>query len=247
MNDINTIAQELSRAKRIVALTGAGISAESGISTFRGEGKVDTGYDPDKFATLEHFHRDPSYYWSFFKTYRYPIMCKAEPNPGHRALAELEKMGKLRCVITQNVDNLHQTAGSANVVELHGNALRGECCVCGKDFTSLWIYETLATVPVPLCPCGGVIRPSVIFFNEALPEDAMEKGFEESSECDFMIVVGTSLIVYPAAYMPVIAKQRGAKILIINRDPTPLDSQADYVLHEKAGVALSEIRSRMET
>ena len=239
------IAEALSRAERVVALTGAGISAESGISTFRGQGKVDTGYDPDKFATLEHFHKDPSYYWSFFKTYRYPITCQAKPNPGHLALAELEKRGKLRCVITQNVDNLHQAAGSTNVVELHGNALRGECCDCGKRFAATWIYETLSERAVPVCTCGGVIRPCVIFFNEALPRDAMETGFDESARSDFMMVVGTSLIVYPAAHMPVIAKQNGAKLLIINRDPTPLDMKADFVIHENSGACLPRILSAM--
>jgi NAD-dependent deacetylase len=245
MDLTDRIAEALSRAQRVVALTGAGISAESGISTFRGQGKVDTGYDPDKFATLEHFQKDPSYYWSFFKAYRYPITCKAKPNPGHVALADLEQQGKLRCLITQNVDNLHQVAGSINVVELHGNALRGSCWQCGKGFSAAWIYEELGNKPVPLCACGGIIRPSVVFFNEALPPDALKTGFDESARCDFMIVVGTSLIVYPAAHMPLMAKQRGAKLLIINRDPTPLDRDADFVLHEPSGVCLPRIVSRM--
>ena len=243
---INYIGEALSRARRVVALTGAGISAESGISTFRGQGKVDTGYDPDKFATLKDFYKDPSYYWAFFKEYRYPITSNAKPNQGHLALTELEKLGKLRCIITQNVDGLHQVAGSRKVIELHGNTRRTECSECGREFSWEWIYKKLNETMVPMCDCGGIIRPSVIFFNEALPKDAIEEGFYESSRCDFMIVIGSSLIVFPAAHMPVIAKQNGATLLIINKDPTPLDQKADYVLHKNSGECLPKILSSID-
>ena len=242
-SDIERIVKCVGEAKRIVAFTGAGISAESGIPTYRDTDGLWMQYDPNKYASIDYFLQDSSYYWNFFREVRYPLLFeKAKPNPGHIALAELEEIGKLTCVITQNIDGLHQEAGSKRVIELHGNTRIIRCLNCSKEYTAENVYEMTETQMPPLCPdCRGILKPAVVFFGESLPEEAVQAAYDESESCDLFLVVGSSLVVYPAAHIPVRAKECGAQLVIINKEPTVMDTIADIVLKAKAGTTLPQI------
>lgn len=234
------LKQMIAGAGRIVAFTGAGISAESGIPTYRGSDGVWNKYDPNKYANVNYFFQDPSYYWNFFKEARYSVLKAAEPNAGHKALARLEHAGRLAAVITQNIDGLHQAAGCKNVLELHGNTRTIGCLDCGTDYGIDAVYEQLETELPPKCrQCGGTLKPRVVMFGESLPVDILERATEESGKCDLFISVGSSLVVQPAASMPAIAKRAGASLVIVNQDPTPLDDRADLVIRESASSVLS--------
>jgi NAD-dependent deacetylase len=229
-----------------VAFTGAGISAESGIPTYRGEGGLWTKYDPSKYASIEHFSRNPSYYWSFFKEVRYPILKKVKPNKAHLALYEMEKTGNLETVITQNIDGLHQEAGSSFVIELHGTTRTIVCVDCSSKYTIEEAFAKLEKQIPPLCSeCTGILRPDVIFFGEMLNPQILRNAYDEAGSCDFLLAVGSSLVVYPAADIPLRAKQAGAKLAIINKGSTPLDSVADYVIDDAAGQVLPRIVSEL--
>ena len=222
----------IDNANRIVAFTGAGISAESGIPTYRGVGGMWTKYDPEIYASIEYFRKDPTFYWNFFKDVRHDTMATADPNSAHKAIVELEVRGKLSAVITQNIDGLHIKAGSKRVLELHGNTTRFYCVSCQKDYNLVQVWEMLKTQLPPLCErCEAVLRPDVVLFGEMLPEDVLNQAVMESEQCDLMIVVGSSLVIYPAAGLPYQAKHNGAKLVIINIDPTPMDGLADMVIH----------------
>ncbi len=242
MVSLESLAQDLVQANTIAAFSGAGISSESGIPTYRGAGGLWTKYDPNLYAYIDHFNRDPSYYWNFFKDVRFPILKKAKPNRAHLALAELESMGKLKRVITQNIDGLHQEAGSSRVIELHGNTRVMVCTDCLHEYSIDEAYAFLEKEIPPLCTdCRGILRPDVIFFGETLKPQVLDDAYREAGSCDFLIVVGSSLVVTPAADIPVTAKRGGAKLAILNIDPTPLDDIADYVISEPAGDILTEI------
>jgi NAD-dependent deacetylase len=229
-------------AKRVAAFTGAGISAESGIPTYRGDDGVWNKYDPAKYAEIGNFLADPAYYWSFFREVRYPVLRNARPNPAHLALARLEQQGKLSAVITQNIDGLHQEAGSEKVLELHGNTRRISCLGCGKGYSLDQVHHRLEEKFPPDCPaCGGVLKPEVVFFGESLPMEVLDDAVEETRSCDLFLVVGSSLVVQPAASLPPLAVESGARLVIINRDPTPLDRLAHLVLHEKASDVLGPL------
>jgi NAD-dependent deacetylase len=231
----NALKALIDQAGYMAAFTGAGISAESGIPTYRGDDGLWNKYDPAKFADINHFHADPTYYWNFFKEVRYPVISKAEPNAAHQALARLEQNGVLFSVITQNIDGLHQAAGSKTVFELHGSTRRIICLKCGAAFGMDEVYAMLDTCLPPPCPdCGGTLKPDVVFFGESLPPQILEAAVREAGACDLLVVIGSSLVVQPAASLPVMAKRNGAKVVIVNRDPTPLDGLADLVLHQKA-------------
>ncbi len=237
---IEKLRQMIGRSRRIVAFTGAGISAESGIPTYRGAGGVWNKYDPDKYANVNYFFKDPSYYWSFFRDVRYPVLKAAKPNQGHIALARLEDKGALNAVITQNIDGLHQVAGSKNVLELHGNTRRIACLNCGVEYGIEDVRQQLEAELPPACrSCGGMLKPDVVMFGETLPQDILNRAAEEAGSCDLMLSIGSSLVVQPAASMPVIAKRSGAALVIVNKDPTPLDSMADLVLRENSSEVLS--------
>ena len=231
----------VSTSDRIVAFTGAGFSAESGISTFRGAGGLWSKYDPDIYANINIFMQDSTYYWNFFKDERYPVIKKAKPNDGHYALVELEKRGKLYRVITQNIDGLHQEAGQSDVIELHGNTRKIYCLSCGKTYSMDEIYEKLKKELPPKCSCGGNLKPGTVLFGESLPQHALEMARLAAENCDLFLVLGSSLVVYPAASMPRIAKKKGATLAIINIDPTPLDSTADIVINDSASKVLSKL------
>jgi NAD-dependent deacetylase len=244
---IEAIARDLKNCSHAVAFTGAGISAESGIATYRGEGGMWSKYDPNIYANINHFLEDPTYYWDFFKEVRYPMIRGAKPNPGHQALAELEKTGKLATVITQNIDELHQQAGSQSVIELHGTTRSYYCLSCSKRFDFDTTFEMAKKAnPPPCSDCQGMIRPDVVFFGESLKTEVLRSAFEKAQQSDFVLAIGSSLVVYPAADIPVQAKRAGAKLAIINKDPTPLDSVADYVLREASGEVLPKVVQHMK-
>lgn len=242
MPAIEELRTVVSGAKRLVAFTGAGISAESGIPTYRGDDGVWHKYDPSIYANIDYFLEDSTYYWNFFKDVRYPALKKARPNAAHKALARLEEKGVLRAVVTQNIDGLHHAAGSRRVLELHGNTTRISCLDCGRTHTMDEVFGILKTkLPPPCGSCGGKIKPEVVFFGEQLPGDVLSEAAEEARSSDVFIVVGSSLVVQPAASLPVLAKNSGATVCIINKDPTPLDALADVVVHSGASEALSGI------
>jgi len=228
------IANLMVDLKPCVALTGAGISAESGIPTFRSKGGLWEKYDPMIYASIETFRDDPSKYWTirgeFIRNYD-----SYQPNKAHFALAELEEMGMLRHVITQNIDGLHKKAGSQNVTEIHGSLRETYCLQCGKEFIA---PDVPAGMP-PYCECGGVLKPNTVLFGEQLPEGAMETAYQESTSCKLMLVIGTSAVVQPAASLPALARQEGAKIVEVNIERA--FPGADYVIEEKAGAGLSRI------
>lgn len=236
---IKRLKNIVTNSKKLVAFTGAGLSAESGIPTYRGAGGLWTKYDPSKYADYNYFMQDTSYYWNFFKDVRYPILKKAQPNAAHHALVELEKKGKLIQVITQNIDGLHQIAGQVNVCELHGNTRQIKCLDCNEKFTMEEIYNRLEKEFPPKCSCGGMLKPDVVLFGEPLPQEELAKAWHVAQVCDVFLVVGSSLVVYPAAQIPVIAKNNGAFLVIVNIDPTPLDDIADVVVNRKASEVLS--------
>ena len=233
-NVYEAVAKFIVDLRPCVALTGAGISAESGIPTFRSKGGLWEKYDPMVYASAEAFREDPSKYWTirgeFIRNYD-----SYQPNKAHIALAELEKMNMLRHVITQNIDGLHKKAGSRNVTEIHGSLRETYCLKCGKEFIAPHVPEGLP----PYCDCGGVLKPNTVLFGEQLPQGALETAYHESSSCKLMLVIGTSAVVQPAASLPALAQQKGAKIVEVNIEGA--FPGADFVIEEKAGIGLSRI------
>ena len=231
--NLKTLVDEVDR---IVIFTGAGISAESGIATYRGAGGMWTKYDPEKYASIDYFRKDPSYYWNFFRDVRHDMMAEAQPSASHKAVAELEKQGRVSAVITQNIDGLHQKAGSKHILELHGNTTRFYCCDCRAQYSMDDVKKALdEECPVHCKKCNGIVRPDVVLFGEMLPANVIDEALREAKICDLLVVIGSSLVVYPAANLPYEAKLSGAKLVIINIDPTPLDSVADLVIRNPAG------------
>ena len=239
---IKDIASDIKNSKHIVIFTGAGISAESGIPTYRGENGLWNKYDPNIYANIAYFQQDPSYYWNFFREVRYPMLKKVKPNDAHLALAELQGVGNLKTVITQNIDGLHQEAGSSSVIELHGTTRIIYCQNCSQEYSLDEAFSLLEVQIPPLCSeCEGKLRPAVVFFGESLNPQVLQMAFEEAENSDLLLAVGSSLVVHPAADIPRIAKQTGALLAIINKEKTPLDSAADYVINDEAGKILPQI------
>ena len=230
----------LLNARQVVALTGAGLSTPSGIPDFRSR---DTGlwanYNPMEIATLQAFRHRTVEFFNWIRPLVH-LMIQAQPNAAHRALAELEAAGRLATVITQNIDGLHQRAGTANVVELHGNIYTATCVRCYRVLASDQFVQALITEGrVPVCPtCGNVLKPNVILFGEALPAQALMAAKRAINRCDLMIVAGSSLEVAPASDMPLTVLARRARLIIINRDPTYLDDQADVLIRDDLALAL---------
>ncbi len=225
------------KSTRVVVLTGAGVSAESGMPTFRGEDGWWRNYRAEELATPTAFARDPKLVWEWYDMRR-KIITDCSPNPAHETIAEMEKYFEHFQLVTQNVDGLHNRAGNNNIIELHGNLWRVRCVEEGKTFE---FHEVpLKEIP-PRCDCGALIRPDVVWFGEALPHEAIERAFSVAQECDTLIVVGTSGIVQPAASLPILAKQNGAYLFEINLEPTPFTSIADFSIQGKAGEILPKI------
>jgi len=237
-NEIRQLAELLSRAQKVTVLTGSGISAESGIPTFRGKDGLWRKFRAEDLATPEAFERDPALVWEWYN-WRRGLMAKVEPNPGHRVLARWEKRFPHFALITQNIDGLHRKAGSENVIELHGNIWKVRCT---KQGIVLDNFEfPLADIP-PRCPsCGALLRPHVIWFGEALDSKILNMAFVLSTTCEVMFSIGTSALVQPAASLPFAAAHAGAKVVEINPEPTPLSYQADITLRGKAGEILPMI------
>ncbi len=239
---IKAIASDIKTSKHVVIFTGAGISVESGIPAYRGEKGLWNKYDPNIYANITYFLQDPSYYWNFFREVRYPMLKKVKPNKAHLALAELETVGNLKTVITQNIDGLHQDAGSSSVIELHGTTRTIYCLNCSQEYSMDEVFSMLEAQIPPICSeCKGKLRPAVVFFGESLNSQILRLAFEEAENCDFLLAVGSSLVVHPAADIPRMAKQRGAFLAIINIEKTPLDTTADYVINDEAGKILPQI------
>jgi NAD-dependent deacetylase len=231
------LKDKLKTAESILFFTGAGISAESGISTFRGKDGIWNKLKPEELANFNAFMKNPDMVWEWYQ-YRRHIVEEAQPNAGHYAIAEFEKYYSVN-VVTQNVDNLHARAGSKNIYELHGSIVRNFCIDCKTYFND---KELMFQKKVPKCTkCNGLIRPDVIWFGENLRGDAFPVGEKKAKECDICFVVGTSAVVYPAAYIPLTAKNYGAYIVEINIEPTDLTYNADYSIFGKSGEILPEI------
>lgn len=235
-------AELLTAARSGLAFTGAGVSAESGIPTFRGEGGLWTRYDPIKVASIDYFMADPSAYWKVSKD-RGRVALAARPNPAHHALATLEKQGHLAGVVTQNTDGLHQDSGSRRVIEVHGTGRTVRCLDCGAQERRADVQARLDTEMPPRCKvCGGAfLKPTVVLFGEPMPYAAVQEAFALAREADVVLVVGSSLVVYPAADIPLAAARSGAKMIVVNAEATPFDDLADVVIHGKAGEVLPEI------
>lgn len=241
---IHRAAEDLMAAKRAVALTGAGISVESGIPPFRGKGGIWERVDPMEFGHIDTFEQDPGKVWRVLIRELKDIIDRASPNDGHKGLARLEAMGLLTAVITQNVDGLHQMAGNTDVLEFHGNCAWQRCMDCGGKVKTRDV--DVSTLP-PLCPCGGVFRPDWVFFGETIPPMALQRSQQLAMRCDLMLVVGTSAVVHPAAYMPVIARDAGAVIIEINPERTPLTGTiSDYLIKGGAGQVMNALMSELE-
>ena len=235
------ISENFKNSKSIVFVTGAGISQESGIPTFRGKDGHWRKHDPMKLATIDAFYEDPHLVWEWYEDRRQNIRA-AEPNPGHKAIAELEKFYKVT-VLTQNIDGLHQRAGSSRVLELHGSIIRIKCTVC--DFQAN-ITEDFKEIP-PKCNCGNILRPDVVWFGESLPQDVWTNAMQEASLCDIMIIAGTSLVVSPANTLPAFAKQNNAVLIEINPEETVMSNEMDISVRDTSSKTLPELVEFVKT
>ncbi len=237
MAEWETIQGWLAEAERVVALTGAGISAESGVPTFRGAGGLWRQHRPEDLATPEAFARGPRLVWEWYD-WRRARVAQAEPNSGHLALAQLERRVPEFTLITQNVDGLHERAGSRRTLKLHGDIWTLHCLGCGLEETNHDV--PLREIP-PRCTCGGLFRPGVVWFGEALPADVLRHAMEATAHAQVFLVVGTSAVVQPAASLPLLAQQNGAKLVEVNLEETPLSAQADASFWGKAGEILPRL------
>jgi len=237
------VADWLQASSCTVAFTGAGISTESGIPDFRSPGGVWATSQPvyfDDFVASDDARRE---YWRQ-KSIAHRDFADAEPNVGHRILAKWEQSGRLEKIITQNIDGLHQIAGSRSVCELHGTARAVACLECAERFLDVesLVNEFLATNQPPSCPkCGGIMKHATVSFGQSLPTDVLDAATQSSHRAELFLAMGSSLVVQPAASLPLIAKEQGARLVIVNRDPTPLDDQADAVIHASIGETLEKL------
>ncbi len=236
------------QSERLVIFTGAGISTESGIADFRSPGGLWEKYDPNDF-TFDRFlasEQTRQRYWQMSQEMWIAIL-EAPPNNAHLSIVELNRLGKLDCLITQNIDGLHQRSGlpAEKILELHGTTIWVSCLSCGKRYPRQEIYDRIvAGDKAPYCDvCGGIMKPATISFGQAMPERETREAERRSAQCDLFMVIGSSLVVYPAAHMPVIARQNNAKLIILNLMPTPHDDNADLVIREKAGDTMEQILS----
>jgi NAD-dependent deacetylase len=225
----------------VVVLTGAGMSTESGIPDFRSASGLWAEVDPFEVASIDAFRRDPGRVWRWYGP-RIRSLLDAEPNAGHHALAELERAGHVVAVVTQNIDTLHSRAGSTDVTEVHGSIRSSVCLACGHREPLDGVLIQLADAEVPVCPgCGEILKPGVVMFGELLPQDAMARAEQLAREAGAMLVVGSSLEVWPVAGLPGETVAAGGALAILNREPTPFDDLATLVLREPAGVTLAEV------
>ncbi len=240
MTDFKRALELIKNAKKVAILTGAGISAESGVPTFRGRGGLWQKHRADELATPEAFRKDPVLVWKFYD-YRRQLISKVKPNKAHKILAEWENSFENTEIVTQNIDGLHQKAGSRKMIELHGNLWEAICLKENKVFE--FKENPIKTFP-PKCPdCGGLIRPNVVWFGESLSQEILERAFDLFESADVAIVIGTSSIVYPAAYLPQITKKQGGHIIEVNIEETALTPFTDLFFKGKASDVLSQVNS----
>jgi NAD-dependent deacetylase len=247
--EIGRLAQLIVESRKVIAFTGAGISTESGIPDFRSPGGIWSRYDPEDF-TIQKFLSSPE---SRKRIWRMAVegglLSEAEPNGAHYAIAELHRLGKLDCVITQNIDHLHQKAGvpEDRVFELHGNMQWVICLDCHRHFPMPEVLERIrGGMEVPDCPdCHGILKPAAVFFGEALPEGTLRESISHARGCDLLIAIGSTLIVYPAAYIPTYARDAGAKLAIINLTRTPFDYYAEVVVRGKAAAMMADVMGKV--
>ncbi len=238
MSPLETLKAWVNESSRIVFFGGAGVSTESGIPDFRSQDglyRQKFAYPPETIISHSFYLRNPEYFFRFYREKMLPL--DAKPNITHQVLAQWEQDGKLLAVVTQNIDGLHQKAGSKKVYELHGSVLRNYCTRCGKFYPGEYIA---ASQGVPHCDCGGIIKPDVVLYEESLDSQTMEKSIAAISQADLLIVAGTSLTVYPAAGL--IRYFRGKHMVLLNRDETPYDDQADLVIHDSLGHIFSKLQ-----
>jgi NAD-dependent deacetylase len=233
----NSIKDQIKNYKKIVFVTGAGISQESGIPTFRGKGGLWRNHDAMKLATIDAFYDNPKLVWEWYNERRKNVF-QAHVNPGHKAIAELEKYAQVT-ILTQNIDGLHQKSGSSEVLELHGSIVKIKCSVCNYKEE---ILTEISNLP-PLCKCGNILRPDVVWFGEPLPQDVWQNAIDFASQCDLMIIVGTSLVVSPANTLPLYAKQNNATLIEINPENTEMSKKMNEVIRKTSAEALPKLVS----
>jgi NAD-dependent deacetylase len=249
VEDTERLAQLIVQSKKVVVFTGAGISTESGIPDFRSPGGIWSKYDPEDF-TIQKFLSGPAARKTIWKmSIEGGLLTEAKPNLAHYAIAELYQMGKLDCVITQNIDNLHQKAGvpGDRVFELHGNMECVVCLSCRNRFPMPEVLRKIKEgVEVPDCPdCKGILKPDAVFFGEPLPQETLQEAIRRAQDCDLFIVIGSTLVIYPAAYVPKYAREAGARLAIVNLTPTPFDHDAEVIIRGKAGEIMSKAMEKV--
>jgi NAD-dependent deacetylase len=222
-------------------LTGAGVSTESGIPDFRSPTGIWAEFDPLEYASLEAFRADPAKVWSFYAP-RFAMLTEAKPNAAHRVLAELERRGLVRAVVTQNIDLLHERAGSREVVEVHGSIKTSSCLACGASYPLDDVVAQLESRSAPICRhCDTVLKPDVVFFGELLPEAAIERAYALAGDAKLLVVVGSALEVWPVAELPLVTRRAGGSVAIVNRGPTALDGGTDLKIDGSAGETLESV------
>jgi len=239
----NELLEKLKEAKTVAVLTGAGISAESGVPTFRGENGLWKRYRPEELANFEAFINNPVLVWEWYE-YRRQLIYNVEPNPGHYALAEMEKIFTEFFLITQNVDGLHYKAGNTNIFELHGNILKNRCINCNTIIENIVIE---IDKEIPRCSCGGMIRPDVVWFGEMLPQDVLSDAINAAHSTDIFLSIGTSALVHPAASLPLEAKYAGAYVIEINYESTPISNSVHESILGKSGEILPKLIDQLQS
>jgi len=239
------LCEALQRSRHVVVLTGAGMSTESGLPDFRSKGGLWDGVDPMELASIRALRRDPARFYRFYEQ-RLAGLASAEPNEGHRALAALEGAGIVSSIVTQNVDGLHQAAGSTNVIEVHGNLRSASCVGCGERYPIRVLRDAVRAGTLPRCGrCADLLKPDVVLFGEMLPEGAMRAAVREAERCDLMLVVGSSLVVAPVSQLPGTALAGRAHLAIVNLEETGYDRFARVVVRGYAGETLAYVASRL--
>jgi NAD-dependent deacetylase len=249
LNETEKLAQLIVQSRKVVVFTGAGISTESGIPDFRSPGGIWSRYDPEDF-TIQKFLSGPAARKTIWKlSLEGGLLTEAKPNLAHHAIAELYQLDKLDCVITQNIDNLHQRAGvpGDRVFELHGNMEWVVCLGCHRRFPMPEVLRMIEEgAEVPDCPeCKGILKPDAVFFGEALPQETLQEAIRRAKNCDLLVVIGSTLVIYPAAYVPTYAREAGARLAIVNLTSTPFDHYAEVVIRARAGETMSEVMQKL--
>jgi NAD-dependent deacetylase len=245
--DASALARLIKANQPCVVLTGAGVSTESGIPDFRSPTGIWAEFDPNEYASVPAFRADPAKVWRFYKP-RIAMLTEAQPNAAHRALAKLERRGLVEAVVTQNIDLLHERAGSRNLVEVHGSIRTATCPSCRSSHPREVVAAKLEHADAPWCDrCGAILKPDVVFFGELLPADAVERAFDLARRARLLLVVGSSLEVHPVAALPEETLRAGGRVAIVNKGPTPYDRRADLKLEGNAGEVLGAVADELRS